>query len=107
MPAISVLGAMSTGHPGSPPTNPVEWPPTMAIAASPDVLVGGVGVLTVGSAFLPHKSVETQEIHPRVVSTGIPNVLVNGKPVATIGSLLSCSPLDTVATGVPNVIVGG
>lgn len=94
MPALSFIGAISTGH--------GAFPPRAASGGSPNVLVNGVGVLRVGDPYPSHCA--GPSCHPGVVSAGSGTVLVNGLPAARIGDAIDCG--DAVAQGSPNVFAG-
>lgn len=96
MPAVTVLGQISSGH-GS-------FPPTAATAASGDVFVNGSGVVRVGDAYAAHGSPTPSPAHGRSASSGSGTVSVNGQPVHTIGDDIDCGGAS--AEGSPNVFVG-
>lgn len=96
MPAVSYLGAMSTGH-GS-------FPPRGNSQASSNVFVNGIGVHRQGDAWPTHCNA-TPTCHAGTLAAGSGSVFVNGKAIARIGDPTSCG--DAVAEGSGDVFAGG
>lgn len=91
MPAVSFLGAMSTGH-GS-------WPPRPSTEGDDSFLINGIPVLCVGDAFAVHCN-PALVCHGGTVSAGCNSFLINNQPAARIGDPVSCG--DAVAIGDPS-----
>lgn len=96
MPAVSFLGAGSTGHGG--------FPPRPNSGASGDVFVNGIAVHRQGDPWPVHCN-PTPVCHDGVLSAGSGTVFVNGKGCSRIGDSISCG--DAVAEGSSNVFAGG
>ena len=84
---------------------------TTVLGGSPNVVVGNLGVLTVGDPLSPHTINNTIPIPPcidhpgQVVNTGSATVFVNGKPIARVGDLVDIG--GAITAGIPNVVAGG
>lgn len=76
--------------------------PLVAIGpGSPNVLVNGKPVITVGM-FWNHHHGDDECNHPEYTVTGNPTILVNGRPVVTIGHVMSRGDIPII--GSPNVL---
>ena len=85
---------------------------TTVLGGSPNVLIGNLGVLTVGDPLAIHTINQPPPLlppcidHPgQVVNTGSATVIVNGKGIARMGDLVDIGGAITV--GVPTVVAGG
>lgn len=90
MPSISRTGDIASGH-GC-------FPPSPAIAGSPDVNVNGIPALRQGDAVAPHGCSNCPP-HPRSVSGGSDSVFVNGRPIARLGDSIDCGGAMDAASG--------
>ena len=96
MPGAHRLGDGCSGH-GC-------WPPRANVAASPDVIVNGVGSHRVGDGWATHCCTDKPfPCHASIAASGSPNVIVNGRPKCRIGDAVACG--SSMATGSSNVIV--
>lgn len=96
MPAVSYLGASSTGHAG--------FPPRGNTGASGNVFVNGIAVHRQNDPWPTHCN-STPTCHDGVLSGGSATVFVNGQACSRIGDDISCG--DAVAEGSPDVFAGG
>lgn len=96
MPAVSFLGASSTGH-GS-------FPPRPNTGASGDVFVNGTAIHREGDPWAIHCNPDPT-CHDGVLSAASGTVFVNGKGCSRIGDDISCG--DAVAEGSGDVFAGG
>lgn len=90
MPKASRKGDMCSGH-GC-------FPPSAAIAGSPDVSIDKIPALRKGDAVAPHGCGKCVP-HGRTVSGGSPTVFVNGKALARIGDAINCGGSVSVGSG--------
>lgn len=81
MPDASRKGDIASGH-GC-------FPPTPAIAGSPNVDIDGIPALRKGDAVAAHGCSKCAP-HGRTVSGGSPSVFINGKPLARVGDAVGC-----------------
>ncbi len=95
MPSASRLGDTGAGHGCFPPSN--------AIAGSPDVSINGKPALRVGDALAAHGCKDCPP-HGRAVAAGSASVSINGKPAARIGDSIDCG--GAMAAGSGNVNIG-
>lgn len=90
MPDASRKGDMCNGH--------SCFPPTPAIAGSPDVFIDKIPALRQGDAVAPHGCKDCPP-HGRSVAAGSPTVFVNGKPLARVGDGIDCGGDVAVGSG--------
>ena len=93
MPDASRKGDICMGH-GC-------FPPTPAIAGSPNVLIDQIPALRKGDGVAPHGCSNCPP-HGRSVSAGSPTVFVNGRPLARVGDGVDCG--GSVAAGSGTVV---
>lgn len=100
------IGDNCSGHPCPPPPAIPSGsaPPAPALTGSTDVLINGLGAVTFGSIYTPHKCSNESSPHTRTVTGGSPTVFVNGKAMARSLDTISCG--STVVGGSTNVFVG-
>lgn len=100
------IGDNCSGHPCPPhPAIPVGFaPPAPATTGSTDVLINGLGAVTVGSVYEPHQCSNESQPHTRTVTSGSLTVFVNGKALSRTLDPISCG--STVVGGSTNVFVG-
>lgn len=98
MPKTTRLGDIGSGH-------ACHFPPTPAIAASPDVYVESIPVVRQGDAYAPHACPTCPAPpHPRSLSVGSGSVYINGKPAGRVGDAISCG--GDAAAGAATVSFG-
>jgi uncharacterized Zn-binding protein involved in type VI secretion len=95
MPPVGRKGDTCLGH-GS-------FPPTPAIAGSPDTYVNGIPLFRQGDAAAPHGSPSPSPPHGRSAASGSPDTYTNGKQSMRIGDPIDCGGL--LAQGSPNTII--
>ena len=85
---------------------------TTVLGGSSNVIVGNIGVLTVGDPLSPHTINQPPPLlppcidHPgQVVNTGSATVFVNGKGIARVGDLVDIG--GSITAGILNVVAGG
>ena len=85
---------------------------TTVLGGSSNVIVGNIGVLTVGDPLSPHTINQPPPLlppcidHPgQVVNTGSATVIVNGKGIARVGDSVDIA--GAITSGVATVIAGG
>ena len=85
---------------------------TTVLGGSSNVIVGNIGVLTVGDPLSPHTINQPPPLlppcidHPgQVVNTGSATVFVNGKGIARVGDSVDIA--GAITSGVATVIAGG
>ena len=85
---------------------------TTVLGGSSNVIVGNIGVLTVGDPLSPHTINQPPPLlppcidHPgQVVNTGSATVIVNGKGIARVGDLVDIG--GSITAGILNVVAGG
>ena len=93
MAAISIKGAICSGH-GS-------FPPRPCVEGDPLVTINGVPVMVDGSVFSEHT--DGNSVHAGVAVSTRPWITVNGKGVVCKDDAVSCGSI--VATGDPLVEV--
>ena len=87
---------------------------TTVLGGSPNVLIGNVGVLTVGDPLTLH-TIGNPAFPPipppcidhpgQIVNTGSATVIVNGKGIARVGDSVDIA--GAITAGVPTVVAGG
>lgn len=99
MARVTRLGDIGEGH-------SCHFPPTPAIAGSPDVNVNGRPVVREGDAYGPHDCPTCPApAHSRFLSAGSASVFANGKPLGRTDDPISCG--GKAADGSGNVSAGG
>jgi uncharacterized Zn-binding protein involved in type VI secretion len=91
---VAKLGGNCTGHGCFPPRN--------STSAEANVLINGVGVVTLGDTWGPHTC--GKNTHAGTQSAGSPTVFVNGAALARVGDAISCG--SAVAEGATFVFSG-
>ncbi len=93
MPAQTRLGDIGSSH-------ACHFPPSPAIAASPDVFVNGRGAVRAGDAYAPHACPSCPEpVHTRSLAAGSPTVFINGRPAGRIGDAIDCGGAAAEGSG--------
>lgn len=90
MPAAGRKGDNGSDHAG--------FPPTPAIAGSPDVEINGLPALRLGDAFAPHDKPKHPP-HPRALAAGSGTVEINGKPAGRVGDAIDCGGVIDSGSG--------
>jgi uncharacterized Zn-binding protein involved in type VI secretion len=92
------LGDIGSGH-------ACHFPPSPAIAGSPDVFVNGLAAIRQGDPYAPHACPTCPAPpHPRALQSGSATVFINGKQAGRIGDPIDCG--GAAAAGSPNVFIG-
>ena len=87
---------------------------TTVLGGSSDVLIGNIGVLTVGDPLAVH-TINNPAFPPipppcidhpgQIVNTGSATVIVNGKGIARVGDSVDIA--GAITAGITNVVAGG
>ncbi len=97
MPRATRKGDIGSGH-------SCHFPPSEAIAGSPDVFVNGKPWVRVGDAYAAHGCPTCPApAHGRALSEGSPTVFVNGLPAGRVGDAIDCG--GSASTGSGDVIL--
>ena len=92
------IGDIGSGH-------GCHFPPTPAIAGSPDILINNRPPVRVGDAYAPHAcGVCPKPPHGRALAAGSPTVLFNNLQPGRVGDPIDCGGNDS--TGSPDVLIG-
>ena len=92
------LGDIGSGH-------GCHFPPTPAIAGSPNIFINNKPAVRQGDAYAPHGcSPCPSPSHGRALAAGSPTVNFNNKQAGRVGDPIDCGGADT--TGSPNVFIG-
>jgi len=73
-------------------------PPDVAVGASGDVLVNGMGAVRVGDPYNPHACPKSPP-HGRSGAAGSGSVIVNGMPVQRVGDPIDCGASCVAGSG--------
>ena len=87
---------------------------TTVLGGSPNVLIGNIGVLTIGDPLALH-TINNPAFPPipppcidhpgQIVNTGSATVIVNGKGIARVGDSVDIA--GAITAGITNVVAGG
>ncbi|QUS59147.1 PAAR domain-containing protein [Pseudovibrio brasiliensis] len=93
------LGDIGSGH-------GCHFPPTPAIAGSPNILINNRLAVRQGDAYAPHPCpVCPSPPHGRSLASGSPTVLFNNKQAGRQGDPIDCGGADSTGSG--DVLIGG
>ncbi len=93
------LGDIGSGH-------GCHFPPTPAIAGSPDILINNRAAVRQGDAYAPHPCPACPSPpHGRSLSAGSPTVLFNNKQAGRVGDPIDCGGADSTGSG--DTLIGG
>lgn len=100
MPKATRLFDLGSGH-------DCHFPPTPAIAASPNVFTNSIPAVRQGDAYAPHPCPVCAPLvpHPRSLAQGSSTVFINGKPAGRVGDDISCGGSAMIGSG--DVFIGG
>lgn len=92
------LGDIGSGH-------GCHFPPTPAIAGSPNILINNRPAVRQGDAYAPHPCpVCPAPPHGRALAAGSPTVIFNNKQAGRVGDPIDCGGSDSTGSG--NVFIG-